>query len=422
MLNLPPPIWPLGAINLIPPEVSDIGKGVKLYGYNGGQIEIIKIAIVFDAGRWTEPAPLVADAVARLIKSGTAAYDSVELSGNIDLYGASIKAEAGYNTFTLSLSCLNRHLEASLVLMKSCLKEILFPEKEIHLLREKSIMRLKVNLERNEYVADMALKEALFGQEHPYGYETREKDILAINQELLLQYYHNQLTPENASIFVCGKYTDREIRLIADILHPADWDKGVLPVYPEHVAAGGTEKHIHREIPGSVQSSIAMGMHLFNRQHQDFTGVALMNTIFGGYFGSRLMQNIREDKGMTYGIYAEIQTYKHGGLLLISTETAVKHTASCLKEIRIEADKLKTELVGDKELTQARNYLLGKMLSRTDGPFNKSSAFKNLFIEGYDEKKFDRSVEEIRHMDSKYIRELAEKYLHTENMHCVVVS
>ena len=120
---LAPDIHPLGKIIMPPPAVS-ISNGIKTYGYNGGQKEIIKVTIVFDAGRWTEPAPLIADSVARLIKSGTKQWDAASLSGKIDQYGASIKAAAGYNTFTVSLSCLSRFLEPSLELMNSCIAEI----------------------------------------------------------------------------------------------------------------------------------------------------------------------------------------------------------------------------------------------------------------------------------------------------------
>jgi predicted Zn-dependent peptidase len=306
--------------------------------------------------------------------------------------------------------------------MRSCLTEIVFPEKEIDLYKEKSLMRLKVNQEKNEYVADMSLKSALFGDKHPYGYETLENDIKAIYPAGLLQYYSKSLCAQNASLFVSGEYTDQDIDLIAKIIDPADWGKGSLPEYPSYQPKPAEQKDIRHNIPGSVQSSIAMGKHLFNRQHPDFTGVAMLNTVFGGYFGSRLMQNIREEKGMTYGIYSEIQTYKHGGLLLISTETGIEYTTACLREIHREASKLRSNSIGKEELSQARNYMLGKLLSRTDGPFNKSSAYRNLLIEGFDEKKFETVVEEVRNIDNKRLRSLAEQYLHTENMYCVVVS
>jgi zinc protease len=418
----PPSIQPIGKISMPMPETGQLTNGIPFYAFNGAQDDILKIDLLFDAGRWTEPGPLVADAVARLHKSGTSTESAFQLSEGVDFYGTTIKAEAGYNTFTLTLVCLNRYLQDSLENFRKCLTDIIFPESELALHKAKSISRLRVNLEKNEYLADMALKKALFGERHPYGYDITEEYIQGITQNALVTYYKEWLNPQNAKLFIAGKYDTKELRLITDALGGNDWGKAVLPGYPDFSPEPTNEKNIQLYLPGSVQSSISLGMPLFNRKHPDFPGFVLLNTIYGGYFGSRLMQNIREEKGLTYGIYSSLQAYKHAGLWLISTETDVKHTATCLQEIDHEAARLRSELIGEEELIQARNYLLGKLLSRTDGPFNQAAACRSLLIEEVDIAYFDRFAAEIRSVDRYRLKQLAEQYLHPENMYRVVVS
>lgn len=164
MLPQPPEIRPIGKIKMPLPETGVLENGIPWYAFNGAQDDILKIDLVFDAGRWTEPAYLVADTVAKLHKSGTALENAFQLSESIDFYGSTIKAEAGYNTLTFTLVCLNRYLEPSLAIFQKCLNDIVFPEGELVLHKSKSNSRLKVNLEKNEYLADMALKKPFLGR------------------------------------------------------------------------------------------------------------------------------------------------------------------------------------------------------------------------------------------------------------------
>jgi zinc protease len=418
----PPSIQPIGKINMAMPETGHLTNGIPFYAFNGAQDDILKIDLLFDAGRWTEPGPLVAEAVARLHKSGTARENAFQISEGVDFFGTTIKAEAGYNTFTLTIVCLNRYLQESLENLRKCLQDIIFPGEELALHKTKSISRLRVNQEKNEYLADMALKKAIFGEKHPYGYDITEAYIDSIGQNALQSYYKEWLTPQNAKLFIAGKYSPRELQMIADILGGKDWKKSPLPEYPSFNTEPGDDKNTQLYLPGSVQSSIAMGMPMFNRKHPDFAGFVLLNTVYGGFFGSRLMQNIREEKGLTYGIYSALQTYKHAGLWLISTEIDIKHTSTCLLEIDKEAGRLRAELIEEAELEQARNYLLGKLLSRTDGPFNQAATCRSLLVEEVDIAYFDRFAEEIRSVDRYRLKQLAEQYLHPENMYRVVVS
>ncbi len=416
-----PTIHDIDKITFKHPEEISLPNGVRMFGFNGSKNDIIRIDLLFDSGRWTEPAKLVAESVARLFKSGTDKQTSFELNEQIDFYGATIKAGAGYNSFTVSLYCMNRFLEPALQLLLTCLNDITFPEQEISLFQNNTISKLKVSREKNDYLADVAFKNALYGKDHPYGYDTTEEAVNNINRAMLLQFYQSDIRPENCTVFVAGKYDAKELELIRHYV--GQWSKEAAPKnnIQQHNAEQGTQKTIRVHKEKSVQASIIIGKELFNKHEEDYAAFVLLNTIFGGYFGSRLMSNIREEKGLTYGIYSSLAPLKNKGIFSIQTDTNLENLDVCLREIYLELERLQNELIPEEEITLARNYLLGKFLGRTDGPFNQIEVFKSYFIENISINKFEEFVDTIRRTDALSLQHLAQKYLLKDSMYEVVV-
>lgn len=404
------------------PEILKLKNNIQLFGFNGTKNDIIRIDLIFNSGRWTEPAKLVAESTSKLFKSGTATLTSFELNEKIDSYGTTIKSTAGYNTFNVSMYCMNRFLEPSLQLLKTCLTEIIFPESELELLQKNAIAKLKVSQEKNDYLADVAFKKAIFGDTHPYGYETTEDAIKNITSSLLQQFYKRDLQPDNCTVFIAGKYGSPELFLIDKYL--GDWkqeagtgnqDKKIID------SIKNEQRHIRVKKEKSVQASIIIGKEFFNKHHEDYASFVLLNTIFGGYFGSRLMSNIREDKGLTYGIHSSLSTLKYNGIFSIQTDTNLENLDVCLREIYLETERLQNELISREEITLARNYLLGKFLGRTDGPFNQIEVFKSYFVENLPINKFEDFVETIKQTDALSLQRLAQKYFLRDSMYEVVV-
>lgn len=416
-----PTIHDIEKISFPAPEYISLPNQLALYGFNGAKNDILRLDLVFDSGRWTEPAPLIAESTAKLFKSGTASLTSFELNEQIENYGSTIRASAGYNTFTVSVYCMNRFLEPTLQLLHTCLTEIVFPQHEIDLLQKNALAKLKVSKEKNDYLADVAFKKNVFGEQHPYGYETTETAIQQISQELLLPFYHSELGTSNATLFLAGKYGQRELSIIEKYL--GTWTGATAnrasTTFP--LQQGFAQPAIRIEKPNSVQASIIIGKEFFNKHHSDYAAFLLLNTIFGGYFGSRLMSNIREDKGLTYGIHSSLSTLKHSGIFSIQTDTNLENLELCLREIYLEMERLHHEIIPAEEITLARNYLLGKFLGRTDGPFNQIEVFKSYFIENLPINKFEDFVDTIRQTDALSLQQLAQKYLRKESLCEVVV-
>jgi predicted Zn-dependent peptidase len=186
------------------------------------------------------------------------------------------------------------------------------------------------------------------------------------------------------------------------------------------VAEGRPQSTIERR-PETLQSAIRLGRKAFSRQHEDFYGLYVLNTLLGGYFGSRLMTNIREEKGYTYNIYSMLETMRHDGTLLIGTEVSPEYVAPTLKEIFREMEALQETRVGEEELTMVRNFLLGNFLTMLDGPFNVSEVVRTLVLDELPLDAFDQLVSTVQNIDADTLQRLSQKYLNKEEMWQVVV-
>jgi predicted Zn-dependent peptidase len=183
-----------------------------------------------------------------------------------------------------------------------------------------------------------------------------------------------------------------------------------------------TEKkyRIQNDVNG-VQGAIRIARPFYNRHHPDFMKAMVLNTVFGGFFGSRLMSNIREDKGYTYGIHSYVQNHIHESAWMISTDAGKEVCEATIEEVYKEMKLLREELVDDEELLLVRNYLIGTILGDLDGPFQIIGRWKNLILNNLTEDYFYRSIETIKTISAEELRELAKKYLNPEQFYEIVV-
>jgi predicted Zn-dependent peptidase len=173
-------------------------------------------------------------------------------------------------------------------------------------------------------------------------------------------------------------------------------------------------------MPDSVQSSVRIGCISIAKNHADFPELNILNTVFGGYFGSRLMRNIREDKGYTYGIHSYITHFEHASYFVIDTEVGNEVCKAAMDEIYHELETMRTVQVTGEELLTVKNYMLGSLLRATDGPFNRISAIRNSVLSGLDEMYFTRLVDAIKHITPERLKDLSNIYFANENMQEVI--
>ncbi|MBI5916319.1 MAG: insulinase family protein [Bacteroidetes bacterium] len=402
-----------------PPDVWHLSNGIPVYETNLGTQDILKLELVFFAGRPYERKKLASRTTAALMREGTRHHTAAEMAEVLDYYGGTLSMPISMDTANVLLYSLTKHFDKLLPLVAEMLSEPSFPQEELDSFVVRNKQRLQVDLTKNDFVAYRKFTEMLYGEDHPYGYNSYLETYSAITREDLLTHFQENYTSGNCMIFLSGKVSEAARKLLDEHLGKAI-PKGerrqavLLPV-------NSVPEKLESPLPGSVQLAVRIGCHLFNRQHPDYNGMYVLNTILGGYFSSRLMTNIREKKGYTYNIYSSHEAMLYGGYFYVGTEVSNEFVKRTVKEIYAEMKRLQKNLVGDDELEMVKNYLLGTLLTNLDGPFNISEVVKTFVTEGQPLIAFEELADVIKHITAKEIRNLARKYFQKEAMWEVIV-
>ncbi len=406
---------------LPPINQQQLSNGIPLYWLSGGVQEVAEIDWVFPGGMWYEQKPAVSNAVAALLKNGTSKHTAQQINEALEFYGAALKVNTGNDNCTVTLYTLTKHLPHLLPMVHEILTDAVFPEEELALFKQNSIQRLMVNLRQPDFVANQRIDALLFGEFHPYGRFTKKEKIEALTREDLIAFYHATYSFSHVKIFMAGSVGEKEVGYLEDIFGKQRLMKTEL--HQEQFSAPGPsqKKHNVTNDANGVQGAIRIGSLFPNRHHPDFAPMVVLNTLFGGYFGSRLMSNIREDKGYTYGIHSSMSSFVEGGALTIQTEVGRDVIEPAIKEIYHEMQLLRDEPANDEELLLVKNYLLGNLLGDLDGPFSIIQRWRTLIVNGMTEEHFNRNIQVYKKVTPQELQELAKKYYQLENFYEVVV-
>ena len=406
-------------LELKPYEKFVLKNGVEVYSINAGAEDVMMIEWVFNAGNWFEDANLQAATTNFLLKNGTSTKTAFQLNEHFEYYGAYLNRNCYAETANLSLHCLNRHLSELLPVVREILTDAVFAEEEIATYKQNMQQRLDVSLKKCDFVAGRLIDAYLFGENHPYGKYSKYEYYEALQREQLLQFYKKYYQQGKFVIFMAGKLPANAEQLLNQYF-------GDLPVtayeHKEIITEPSAEKKYRiTNDPNGMQGAIRMARHFPNRHHPDFPKVQVLNNIFGGFFGSRLMSNIREDKGYTYGIYSYLMNQVFESGWMISTEAGKDVCEATVVEVYKEMEILRNEKVDEEELMLVRNYMMGSILGDLDGPFHIINRWKTLILNGLDENYFYHSMNIIRTISADELQQLAQKYFDPESFYELVV-
>ena len=419
ILETPPPIIPVRDIH-IPEILMFEGKnGVHVYQIRKAGCNVISIEFVFKAGRPFETKALAATCCAGLMREGAGGLTASEIANHVDFYGASLDVLASLDAITIRLVCLRKYLDRFTDVLAGITNEPHFDPVELSLFISRRIEKLKIELTKNEVVAYRRLTEMIFGPQHPYGYNSTPDMYRMIEQSDLKEHFDSNITSDKCTIFCAGDISQVQHRMIlgmAELIRPAMRTHENLNL----LLKPAQERQSF--IPGSQnQSSIKLGFRLFTREHPDYAPMFFLNTLLGGYFGSRLVTNLREKKGLTYGIFSSMDTFLEDGMFMISTEVANKSIRASLDAIYSELRALQTIEVGPAELNHVSNYLSGSFLNLFDGPFNSIRAIKSLVLSQIPLRDIASLFNISRSVDSQSILTLAQRYFNRNDFWEVVV-
>ncbi len=422
-----PEFQPIQKVLVTQAQRLTLANGIDLHWLHAGEQPVIRLEYLFRAGTWYEPQRGVSHFTAKMLTEGTQRRSATEIYEYIDQFGSFIETSQNAERIILTVYTLDKHLPALLPLLKEILTEPTFPEKELENLKTIALQSLQVNLQKTSFLAQHRFREMLFGENHPYAKYLKEADIVQSHRDALTNYYQQTLVSCPFDVILAGQVTDVTLKLLQTHLEGFVISKDTIskPVISVPAQSKTVELIEKKE---SVQSSIRVGKRLLNTDGSAFTRhspayfhFTVLNEILGGYFGSRLMKNIREDKGFTYGIHSSLATFHHEGFLVIGTDVKKEFTNQTLDEIRKEMRLLQTELVPEEELEIVKNYLLGSFAGSVNTPFSLADHYKTIYFDNLDYGFFDQYVEAITQTRAEALVELAEQYLDGDTLTEVVV-
>jgi zinc protease len=409
-------------LTLPPYEKRTLRNGVDVYLVNMGTVETLMMNVVFYAGNSFEKQNLVAPASNFMLKNGTRTKSAYEINEAFEYFGAFLNRQAGHETAELTLHCMKKNFSELLPIVSELIADSVFPEEELEIYKKNMQQRLQVNLRKNDFIASRLIDSYLYGPSHPYGKFSSLEDYQALNIQAVRDFYQNYYLGGRCVIFIAGP-------LPADIQTLIDNHIGGLPLtglnpmlaLNDSISPAVEKKYRITNDPDGVQGAIRIARNFPNRHHPDFQKMQVLNNIFGGYFGSRLMTNIREDKGYTYGIHSYLVNLVQESALMISTEAGKEVTEATTQEVYLEMKKLCSEPIDEDELKTSKNFMIGTLLGDLDGPFQVAGRWKSLVLNGLTEDYFYKGIETIRNIQPVELQALANKYLNPDDFYELAV-
>lgn len=413
--TIAPPIHRISNIPFPAPKKRELSNGIPVHEFNIGSQEVVQIELIIKAGQKNSDKPLAISATANLVGEASKKYTPGKIIELIDYHGAFYESSCDGDKTHFALFTLTKHLNKVLPIFAEAILNPTFPERETTIYLKNSQQNFLTNKEKTNFICRKNFNHLLF-KNHPYGKMVNENDYDQIHQEDLIQSHKQFLTTENCEFFISGNYND-ELYSQLDNYFAAIPRTTLNPIrkLDKVITNEGGKHFIHKE--AAIQSGIRIGKVLdLNFGSDDFFKLKILNTVFGGYFGSRLMSNIREDKGYTYGIGSGIATFEDASYFFISTEVGKDVTTAAVKEIYNELDKITSKKMSDKELETVKNYMLGSLLKESDGVFSIADRFKGVYFKGEDFSFYKRYMDMINAVTPSELLDTAQKYFTKQNL------
>ncbi len=371
------------------------------------------VEMIWRAGRPYESQRFLADATNALLVEGTRSRSASQLEATFEQYGTSLETPDDNDTANLSLATITKQARHLLPVMSEVIAEPAFSERELKRYKKRSRQQLREDLEDPDWLAYQTLSEAAFGADNPYGYAGTKADFDALSVGAIRDHYEQYYGARNATLRVVGQLSSGVEAILEATF--GQLPSGSSALTPDYKVRPNEPGLLQLYRPRAQQTMIRRGRRGFRIADPDYPGIAVLETILGGYYGSRLMRNIREEKGFTYGIDSELDMYRFDGTFGISADVANENLDEVRREILVEMQKLRQDLVPTAELDMVRAYLLGGLVQDLDGPLAVSGRYRSAIIKEYDAAAHLRRLDDtIRNITANEIRDLAQKYLRPE--------
>jgi predicted Zn-dependent peptidase len=414
-----------GKVEIIQAQKLTFTNGIPVYYVNAGTQDVLKIELLFRAGTRESGQPAVADFTNSMLEEGTKRHSAEEIASQLDYYGSFLETAVYHDYAAVTLYTLGKHAGRVLPMLEELIKEPSFPEQEFEVNRTNKKQRFLVDDQKVRVVAARNFPALLFGEKHPYGHIPKIEEFDTMKRENLPIFHSRHYHSGSCTMIISGRVSDDFLKLTGEFFGKDNWagttsSKPAGKAQMPEIKPSAEKKNIIQR-KGVVQSAIKVGMPLFLKNHPDAIPFQILNTVLGGYFGSRLMSNIREDKGYTYGISSGVIFLENAGFFQISSEVGSDVCSKALTEVYKEIARLRTEPVASSELQLVKNYLSGNFMRSMDGPFALAERFKQLWLCNLDYSYYEKYMQALSGITADELLRIAGKYLNEDSLYELVV-
>ena len=413
-----PPLTTPSTIDVPAAVCHRAANGTKIYAIDCPEYEVVRLSFVFHAGTITQLHPFTASATANMLAEGTTSLSSQQIAERLDYFGSYFDINIDRDYSYITFCSLSKFFMQTAEVIEQVILHPMFPAEEVATYRSKRSQQLAIERRKVETIAREKFANAIFGKSHPYGIAYGEEAYNSLTREHLEEHYRRCYTAEECIVVCSGNIRPEVLARIEAIASqlPISQQKQSFELPPFDTC----HEIIHQH-DGAIQSSIRMGRLLFPRTHEDFIPMQVLSTVLGGYFGSRLMQNLREQHGYTYGAFCAMVNFQHTGYLALATQTGKEVTADALQQIALEIERLQNDKVSEQELALVKNIMAGELMRILDGPFGIADVTTENILCGFDNSHIQEHLQRIRTTTPEELRDLAQRHLAADDLVTVVV-
>lgn len=398
------------------PRPACLRGGIPVYTFPSSADNVVMVELFFrHAGSAYQSKPLVASLTNTLLTEGTHEQTATQIAEQLDYCGAILNKNSTRDHAHISLFALDKHVQSLLPLLKSLVTDVAFEEKQTNWHLEKGKQQLLTSLQKTDFVARRCFLAEVFGRQHPYGVYSEIEDFDKVHSSDLKTFFQKHYRQEECCIFLAGNYNEAVLQELDKLFSSPHILKEEVETMPSVVTEFRSTRRF-AVVENAVQASLCIGRCLVPQKQEDVYGLIVLNCLFGGYFGSRLMTNLREKKGYTYGIYSALRGMEQQRYFMVSSNVKAEFAQEAMQEIMEEMQKMIDKPVEKEELTLAKNYLVGNYLRSIDGVFERANLKRNQLAKQYAEDFFEQTIYTIKSISPEQLQQLARTYLQPDEM------
>ncbi len=398
------------------PKIHLMPNGNSLYLFPSDALELVKLDITVEGGSCHQHKMCLAQAANQLFGEATKEHEAAWVAEFMDFRGITLERMADICTGNVSFYFLRKYAEELLPLVREMFEQPCVTQQLFEAHKAKRRLQLSQNFQKTAYVARNIFYEQLYGPDHVLGTYARPEDV-------------ETLTQEDEAAFICEHYRLGQ----AHIVLSGSIDEDLLSLCDKYLVGDNPQKqeprfvcprvseyaahNVYHPMPNKVQSSIRVGRVLpYAFDDMEYARFMVLNTVLGGYFGSRLMGNLREDKGYTYGIYSQTQIYRGNIVFYIAADVSGEATEKAVEEVLKEMERLRNEPVEAEELQRVVHYMEGDFIRSIDGVFERSERYRQMVATDVTEKFTENYHEALQTITPEQLTGIAKLILDPETL------